>query len=145
MFYRPIMWTLLKIEAGGLREEHNCKELGVCSLPEFISNALAPRHRGVCSQARPRSWGIFIRMCGTLKSTLLISYPWLLIYFSWPTQSPFKLFEQCDEDGWGTQDISPRALTQRDQLTALELFPSASLPPLLHGWGWVCSTAGHSL
>lgn len=89
MFYRPIMWTLLKIEAGAWEHSTNVRHSGVCSLPEFISNALAPRHQGGCGPAQTRS-STFYHNVWNFKSGLLISYCWLLGYFSWPTWPQFK-------------------------------------------------------
>lgn len=89
MFYRPIMWTLLKIEAGASEHSTNVRHSGVCSLPEFISNALAPRHHGGCGWAQTQS-STFYHDVWNFKSGLLISYCWLLGYFSWPTWPQFK-------------------------------------------------------
>lgn len=82
-FYRPIMRMLLKIEAGGLRLQHKCKALRVESVP-FLS-LLATLWLPGTSEAAARL-GLtakhFYHDVWNFKGRLLISYCWLLGFFS---------------------------------------------------------------
>lgn len=122
MFYRPIMWKLLNIDARATNVRHL---ESVPILRGFLSNTLTAEHL----RGRSSAWQHLITAHGVLKLCYNTSF-WLLSPSSWTTWSYFKISRPESKNGpspvWYLSQAQPQNISWVLSLLCLHTYP---LPP----------------